>query len=139
MANKTASTMPTNTSMSYLDMKNEEGEYEKLIDIKDYPDDPEPETLDTTTLSDTMETSIPGIDSGDSRDYTCNYIKADYDRLKKLEGTEHEYRERFGADGEDGAFVFKGQHRVLRVGKGVNEVREMTLKIYLSEPITSQS
>jgi hypothetical protein len=137
MANK-ASTLPTNTSMSFLDMKNTDGEFEKLVDIKDYPDDPEPETLDTTTLSDTGETSIPGIDKNEPRDYTCNYIKADYDKLKSTEGVEHEYRERFGADGEDGIFVFKGQHKVLRVGKGVNEVREMTLKIFPSESIKEQ-
>jgi hypothetical protein len=37
---------------------------EKLIDIKDFPDlGGAPETLDTTTLSDNMTTSIPGIQS----------------------------------------------------------------------------
>ena len=39
-------------------------DYDKLVDIKDFPDlGGTPETLDTTTLSDNMTTSIPGIQS----------------------------------------------------------------------------
>lgn len=44
--------------------------YEKLIDIKSFPDlGGAPEMLDTTTLSNKMKTSIAGILSGDSMEF----------------------------------------------------------------------
>ena len=49
--------------------------YEKLVDIKDFPDlAGAPEMLETTTLSDPMQTYIPGIQS-DALEFTANYSK----------------------------------------------------------------
>ena len=63
--------------------------FEKLIDIKDFPDlGGAPEMLETTTLSDPMQTFIPGIQSLDALEFTANYTKDAFDSLKALEGEE---------------------------------------------------
>ena len=123
--------------------------WSKLIDIKDYPDiGGDPETLETTTLSDAAQTFILGIQSQESMSFTCNYTKTDYDTLKALEGTELDLAIWFGAtvsggvatpDGSDGKFKFKGQVSVHITGKGVNEVREMTLAVVPSSVITEDT
>lgn len=120
--------------------------YEKLIDIKDFPDlGGSPEMLETTTLSDKMQTYIPGIQSLDALEFTANYTKADFTKLKALEGTECDFAVWFGGtesggtltpDGSDGKFEFKGQLSAFPVGGGVNEVVDMTITIAPSTPIT---
>ena len=111
--------------------------YEKLIDIKDFPDlGGAPEMLETTTLSDSMQTYIHGIQSLDGLKFTANYMKADFARLKELEGKDESYAVFFGADGVDGKFEFKGSLSVFPVGGGVNEVVSMTISIAPSTPIT---
>ena len=110
--------------------------YEKLIDIKDFPDlGGAPEMLETTTLSDKMQTYIPGIQSLDGLEFTANYTKADFTKLKALEGKDESYAVFFGEDGADGKFEFKGGLSVFPVGGGVNEVVGMTISIAPSTPI----
>lgn len=121
-------------------------DYTKLIDIKEFPDlGGEPEMLETTTLTDGMQTFIPGIQSLDSMTFTANYTKADYTTLKGLEGTAKEYAVWFGGTvsgstvtptGTDGKFEFEGQLSVYANGGGVNEVVNMTISIAPSTPIT---
>ena len=111
--------------------------YAKLIDIKDFPDlGGAPEMLETTTLSDSMQTYIPGIQSLDDLEFTANYTKSDFTALKDLEGKEEEFAVYFGEDGADGIFKFKGYLSVFPVGSGVNEVVSMTISIAPSTPIT---
>ena len=111
--------------------------YEKLIDIKDFPDlGGAPEMLETTTLSDSMQTYIPGIQSLDGLEFNANYTKADFTKLKALEGKDESYAVFFGEDGTDGKFEFKGSLSVFPVGGGVNEVVGMTINIAPSTPIT---
>lgn len=120
--------------------------YEKLIDIKDFPDlGGSPEMLETTTLSDKMQTYIPGIQSLDALEFTANYTKEDFTKLKALEGVENEFAVWFGGTeegnvltptGTDGKFQFKGQLSVFPVGGGVNEVVDMTVTIAPSTPIS---
>ncbi|MBO4973431.1 MAG: hypothetical protein J6D17_01460 [Bacteroides sp.] len=120
--------------------------YEKLVDIKDFPDlGGEPEMLETTTLSDKMQTYIPGIQNLDALAFTANYTKEKFTELKGMEGTEHDYSVWFGGTeengvvtptGSDGKFDFKGQHSVYAVGGGVNEVVGMNITIAPSTPIT---
>lgn len=119
--------------------------YEKLLDIKDFPDlGGAPEMLETTTLSDKMQTYIPGIQSLDALEFTANYTKPDFEKLKALEGEEHEFAVWFGGTetagvltptGTDGKFEFKGQLSAFPVGGGVNEVVDMTVTIAPSTPI----
>lgn len=123
-----------------------EDTWEKLIDIKDFPDlGGTPEMLETTTLSDRMQTYIPGIQSLDALEFTANYTKEDFDKLKDLEGVENSYAVWFGGTesagsvtptGTDGKFEFKGQLSAFPVGGGVNEVVDMTITIAPSTPIT---
>lgn len=130
-------------------MKKSSSTYEKLVDIKDFPDlGGAPEMLETTTLSDKMQTYIPGIQSNDALEFTANYTKEDFDKLKALEGTECDFAVWFGGtesggvatpDGSNGKFEFKGQLSVHVVGGGVNEVVDMTVTIAPSTGITIPS
>lgn len=111
--------------------------YSQLVKIKDFPDlGGEPELLETTTLSDNMQTYITGIQSLDSMNFTCNYDKTDYDNLEALEGETHDFAVYFGASGENGIFKFTGQLSVYASGGGVNEVVDMIVTIAPSTPIT---
>ena len=115
-----------------------EGEtYEKLIDIKDFPDlGGSPEMLETTTLSDSMQTYIPGIQSLDALEFTANYTLADFKKIKAMEGKDTAFAVWFGAEGAEGKFEFNGQISAFPVGGGVNEVVGMTISIAPSTPIT---
>lgn len=138
--------MAISTYKIFLMMKGDSDAYEKLIDIKDFPDlGGAPEMLETTTLSDNMQTYIPGIQSLDALAFTANYTKDDFTKLKALEGVEKQFAVWFGGtetegvltpDGSDGKFEFKGQLSAFPVGGGVNEVVDMTVTIAPSTPIT---
>ena len=112
--------------------------YTKVIDIKDFPDlGGSPEMLETTTLSDKMQTYIPGIQSSEAMEFTCNYTLEDFKTLQDLSGKEAEYGIFFGGtDGPDGKFVFNGIPNVFVSGGGVNEVVSMTLSIAPTTPVT---
>lgn len=128
--------MAISTYMTQL-MHKTASTYEKLIDIKSFPDlGGAPELLETTTLSDSMTTNIMGIQSLDALEFEANYTLADYTKLKALEGTESEFAVWLGEDGADGKFQFKGQLAVYVNGGGVNEVVGMTVSIAASTPIT---
>ena len=111
--------------------------FEKLIDIKDFPDlGGAPEMLETTTLSDAMQTYIEGIQSADALEFTANYTKEDYTKLNALKGKEEEYAVYFGEDGTNGKFEFSGYLSARVNGGGVNEVVGMTISIAPSTAIT---
>lgn len=136
--------MAISTYKTFL-MKKNATVYEKVIDIKDFPDlGGSPETLETTTLTNKMQTSIPGIQKMDALEFTCNYTLADYKTLQALEGTETDYAVWFGGteasgtvtpDGTNGKYAFKGYLSVYPVGGGVNEVVEMKVTITPSTEI----
>ena len=118
--------------------------YEKLIDIKDFPDiGGAPEMLETTTLSDAMQTYIEGIQSADALEFTANYTKTDYTTLAALKGTRTPFAIYFGAttagvpDGSNGKFEFEGYLSVRVNGGGVNEVVGMTVSIAPATEITA--
>lgn len=127
-------------------MKKESSTYKKLVDIKDFPDlGGAPEMLETTTLSDGMQTYIPGIQSLEALEFTANYDKTDYQTLAALKDTETEFAVWFGGtesagvvtpSGSEGKFTFSGKLSVFVVGGGVNEVVDMTITIAPSTPIT---
>lgn len=137
--------MAINTYKVFLMKKGSGNTYEKLIDIKDFPDlGGSPEMLETTTLSDNMQTYIPGIQSADAMEFNANYTKTDYTTLKGLEGQELDLAVWFGGtetggtltpDGSDGKFEFKGRISVHITGGGVNEVVGMVITVAPSTPI----
>lgn len=113
--------------------------YSKLVDIKEFPDlGGEPEMLETTTLSDKMQTYVAGIQSLDGLNFTTNYNLADFKKLKALEGKKEHYAVWFGGTesggvvtptGSDGKFSFDGELSVYPAGGGVNEVVDMNVSI----------
>jgi hypothetical protein len=109
----------------------------KVVDIKDFGDlIGEPNMLETTTLSDAQVTQIPGLRSGDSIPFTCNYTKADFDKAYADEGKPLYYELAF-SDGS--AFVWQGQHTIGVPGKGVDEVLEFTINVAASTPVTPKA
>lgn len=123
-----------------------------LIPIKSFGDlGGAPETLETTTLSDPMTTSILGIQSLDAIEFDANYTPEEYSKLKTQAKTDSEiannddlpeYAVWFGAssdgvtpDGHNGKFTFKGRLSVRLTGGGVNEVVGMVITIAAATPI----
>lgn len=127
-------------------MKKSASTYEKLVDIKDFPDlGGAPEMLETTTLSDSMQTYVEGIQSLDALEFTINYDLETYTTLSEMKGVETEFAVWFGGTetggvvtptGSEGKFEFKGTLSIRVVGKGVNEVKEAIISIAPSTPIT---
>lgn len=116
---------------------------EKLMDIKSYPDlGGAPETIETTTLSDSFQTSVNGVQSVDAFDFLANFVKAEYRKLKELEnkGNELWWAVVFGADeqgnpdGHDGIVVWSGGLTAYISGGDVNGVREMHAVISVGTP-----
>lgn len=137
--------MAISTYKIFLMQKNA-ANWEKLVDIKDFPDlGGAPELLETTTLSDGAQTYISGIQSQEALEFTANYTKEDYTKLKALEGQELSLAVWFGGTGDgasltptgsEGKFEFKGRVSAFVTGGGVNEVVNMTVSIAPSTVIT---
>ncbi len=137
--------MAISTYKVFLMKKGTGDTYEKLFDIKSFPDlGGSPEMLETTTLSDPAQTYIAGIQSIDALEFECNYTKEDYAKAKGLEGKTESYAVWFGGTessgtvtptGEQGKFAFDGQLSAFPIGGGVNEVVGMTVAIAPSTPI----
>lgn len=137
--------MAISTYKVFLMKKGAQGTYEKVVDIKDFPDlGGTPEMLDTTTLSDRMKTSTPGIQSLDALEFTANYTKEDFKKVYALRDKEEEYAVWIGGTekpgsvtptGEDGKYEFKGKLDVYVKGGGVNEVVDMVITIGASTPV----
>jgi hypothetical protein len=105
----------------------------KVVDIKDFGDlIGEPNMLETTTLSDAQTTRIPGLRSGDSIPFNCNYTSADYQKCKTDEGKPLYYELSF-SDGS--SFAWQGQHTLSVPGKGVDEVLEFTVNVAASTSV----
>lgn len=137
--------MATSSYKTFLMTKKDQA-YEKLVDIKDFPDlGGSPEMLETTTLSDPMQTYIEGIQSQDALEFTINYDLTIYETIAAMKGTETEFGVWFGGTeangvatptGSEGKFNFKGYISIRVVGKGVNEVKEAIISIAPSTAIT---
>ena len=140
MANETI------TYKSYLMYSEDGSTYKKLIDIVDYPDmGGEPETVDVTTLSDSMYRNILGLQTADTLTFTANYDVETFTTLKSLEKTDLYFGLWFGGTGDDeeavptgelGQFNFKGQMSCRVTSAGVNEARRISLSIAASSVIS---
>lgn len=128
----------TNTYKSFLMIKRD-ATWEKLVDIKEYPNlGSAPDTLETTTLSDAMKTYVNDLQDTGALEFTANYEKSTYQALKDLEGTEHEFGVWFGATeegsvvtptGTEGKWTWKGMLAAWPKGAGTSAVREMGISI----------
>ena len=142
--------MAISTYKAFLMKKGSGGDtYSKLIDIQSFPDlGGTPESIETTTLSDSARTYSPGITSQEALEFTANYSKADYTTLKALEGTEASYAVWFGGTesagdltptGSDGKFEFDGTLSVSVNSGDVNAAVGMTISILPSSPVEMSS
>lgn len=137
--------MAISTYKTFL-MKKSATAWEKLIDIKEFPDlGGSPEMLETTTLSHKMQTYIPGIQSSDGLEFVANYTLEDYQKIKALTDVENKYAVWFGGTengdvvtptGSDGKFQCDGRVFAFPTGSGVNEIVNMTVVLVPSTPIT---
>lgn len=95
----------------------------KKVDIKSFPDlGGAPEMLETTTLSDSMQTYILGIQSADAMEFEYNYDKTVYEQVEADANVRMFYSLEFGVNGSEGKFTWEGMHSTHIVGGGVNEV-----------------
>lgn len=111
----------------------------KLCKIKSYPDlGGSPETIETTDLEDTFQTFVPGVQSMETMEFTCNYNPTDYAAVVSAipASGEQYYQIEFGDSGAEGKFYWQGTHSVRINGGDVNAVREMTITIVPSSAIT---
>ena len=105
----------------------------KVVDIKDFPDlMGSPETLETTTLSDSAQTFINGIRSTEQMQFTCNYSKAEFAAVND-DAEKPLFYELSFSDGSK--FTWQGQHSCSIMGKGVNEVIEFAINVSASTPV----
>ena len=139
-----------NTFLMYNSATSGTASWAKVCDIKEFPDlGGEPETLETTTMTDAMQTFIMGLQGNDAMEFTANYTQSDYQTVVALAGVQHEYAVWFGSDtninktdavatngGDLGKFSFTGQLSVRVNGASVNEVVEMTISIIPNSSIT---
>lgn len=138
--------MATSTYMTFLMHKKTGNSWEKLLDITEFPDlGGEPELLETTTMSDKMQTYVNGVQSNDGMQFNANYDLTEYKALKSLEGKQEEYAVWFGGTetatsptptGDQGKFLITGELSVYVTGASVNEVRGMTITIAPAKPVT---
>ena len=141
----------TSTYMTFLMHSTDGSTWEKLVDIKSFPDlGGDPELLDTTTLTDKQRTGVPGIIESDTLVFEANYDKNDFTKLNtQMEAdrsANSHYAVWFGGtevSGEDptptgalGKFTFDGKLTVRVAGGGVNEPRAMSVSIAASTPIS---
>ena len=141
--------MAISTYKVFLMVSDDGSTYEKLVDIRSFPNlGGSPEMLETTTLSDPMQTFIPGVQNLDALEFECNYTLDDFRKLKNMQGIEKYFAVWFGGSGEGstltptgehGKFKFKGQLVVYPVGGGVNEVVGMNVNVAPSTPIELDS
>jgi hypothetical protein len=123
-------------------------DFEKLIDITQYPDlGGTKEKLDVTTLSDTKKRTINGIEDTSDLEFSAWYEKTDYEKLLALETADNvdTYQLWFGDNGEDGIFEWEGKMAVYASSGSSNAAREMSFSItdegeealhYVKEPTT---
>lgn len=136
------------TYKTYLMHKGSGATYTKLLDIISFPNlGGEPETIDTTTLSDPMRTFILGIQATEKMTFECNYNSEDYAKIVDLREKESDFAVWFGAstsenvdtpDGNEGKFSFKGYIDVYVAGGGVNEAVKMQVVIAPSSRIIKE-
>ena len=134
------------TSIGVFLMLNKTGNtYEKLVDIKDFPDmGGEPEMIEITTLSDLIKKYVKGIQDTGALKFTMNFTKEDFAKVKLLESASQKFALWIGGkvvsgvmtpDGSNGKFEFGGDVSVYVNGSGVSEAINATITIAVSTEI----
>lgn len=118
------------------------GTYTKLVDIKDFPDlGSAPDTIEVTTLSDKMKRYIQGLQDTGSFEFTYNYTKADFTKVKALDNNaKHFFELDFGNDGAggEGSFYFSGQVSTYVSGAGTGAAVEAKIVVTCDSEVNTE-
>lgn len=112
--------------------------WEMLIPITSFPQiGGAPEQIEVTTMEDSMQTFIQGIQTAEAMEFGTWYESEAYDQLKALDGKREKYAIWFGneGDGSAGKFQFEGQLSVYINEGEVNAAIGMTVSITPNTPI----
>lgn len=133
--------MAITTENTYLITKGEKDTaWKKLIDIKEFPDlGGAPNTVDITTLSDHMKTSLPGLIDPGNLEFTANYTLSDYTALSALVGKAQQFGIQFGKSGDDGVFTFTGMLSCWVKGGGTEAAVDLGISITPSTEIVKDT
>lgn len=123
-----------NTFLLHCDT--EDGEFKKVVDITSYPDIfTSPEKLDISDMSSKQKKYTPGMVDLPDYEFGFIYDKAAYDAVKALEGKVGYYQLRFGAEGEFGAWGWKGDIFATPTAGSVGSAREAKLICYPADEV----
>lgn len=112
----------------------------KLTRIKSYPDlGGAPEQLESTDMEDETQTFEDGVQQQEAMEFTANYTKEEYDKVKSSAGKQQKYQLEFGENGEDGIFSWAGKHSVRVTAGEVNGLREMVITVTPSTKIDDKA
>ena len=114
--------------------------WEKLIDIRDYPEmGGDPDFIDMTTLSNGSKIGVNGIQNNEALAFTANYNPTTFATLKTYDdGNSHKFALWLGGtvsgstvtpDGSEGKFEWDGTLSCHLAGGGVNEGRTVNISI----------
>lgn len=126
--NKKTATTTANTILKSSSTRT--GEFEKLLNIKSYPDlGSEPDKIDTTDLSAVrFKTEILGLQDTPDLTFEANYDLETFKKIQAMEGI-YWFNLEFGENGKYGVFEWSGEVQVHATGGGVDEVREMVVTL----------
>lgn len=121
------------TSLWYADSDSMEPNWIKLPDIKAFPAlGGSPETIEATTLADSFQKNVLGVQAIDGFEFPMNYNASDYETIKQLKGQTKQFKLNFKDiaevtwTGEASCWISSGE---------VNGVKEMVFYTsVLTEP-----
>ena len=118
-----------NTFLMHSETK--DGEFKKLVDITSYPElFCAPEKLDISNMSSKQKKYTPGMVDVPDQEFGYIYDRASYKAIKALEGKDHYYQLRFGANGEYGCWQWHGDVFTSFSGGSVGSAREASITCY---------
>lgn len=107
----------------------------ELCKIKTFPQlNGEREQIESTDLTDNAQTFVPGVQSVESMQFTCNFTLAAYTSLKATALTDGFFELDFASAGSKA--TWEGQYDVYVNEGEVNGLIEMTLVCYPSTEVT---
>lgn len=104
------------------------------VAIKSFPDlGAAPAAIEVTTLSDEVQTFIPGVKGMTAMEFVANFDDDEFTVLSGLEGKTLTYTLHFRDEIE---YKFDGQHTALIVGGGLNAAVDMKIVVTPSSAVT---
>lgn len=90
----------------------------ELSKIKTFPElGGTPEQIETTDLTDEIQTFVLGVQQLDVMEFEANYSPAAFQKVKEQAGKDLHYRVKLGKEGALGSVKWQGQHSV-RISEG---------------------